>query len=108
LELAGNLLTAQTLVDYASPTSLDLSIQSVIRAIALYDFPGGPKFVTESCCPAVWAQSTIAIDPNASVSLSASSLNFGEVVVTPEPGTGLMLLAGAFLLRKLRVVSSPF
>jgi hypothetical protein len=100
LELASNLIAAQA----ASPwlDSLDLSIAAVLRAITIYDFPGGPKSLTETCCPAVWAQSTIAIDPNAGAFLSPTALYFGEVVVTPEPGIGLMLLVGGFALLAVR------
>lgn len=97
LQLATNLLAAQA----ASPwlNSLDLSVAAVLRAIELYDFSGGPKQITFACCPAVWAQSTVAIDPNAGGVITPSALYFGDVVIaTPEPGIGIFLLTGGLWL----------
>jgi hypothetical protein len=97
-ELAGNILQAQALATYGSPESLDLSIQAVLRAIGIYVFSGGPKQINEACCPAVWAQSTIAIDPNAGGVITPTALAFADPVATPEPGVLLFVIAGALWL----------
>ena len=96
LELAGNLLQAQALASYASPLSLNLSVEAVLKAISLYTFPGGPALITsETDEPIVWAQSRIAIDPQATVSLNPPSLDFGsQPVTTPEPEAWVLLLIG--------------
>jgi uncharacterized protein (TIGR03382 family) len=93
VQLAGNLLQAQALASYASPTSLLLSENAVLKAVSLYVWPGGPAAITsESEEPVVWAQSRVAIDPNATVSLDPGTIDFGQVPV-PEPPVWTMCLA---------------
>ncbi len=98
-ELALNLLNAQLLnISYTAnePTSLQLSIDSVLKAISIYVWPGGPTLITDQQSePIVFAQSEMAIDTNTGVSLSPTSIDFGPTpVVTPEPSTILLCLAG--------------
>jgi len=97
-QLATNLLWAQSQVQYGSLESLNLSIESVLRAIGLYVWVGGPTSITSASAePLVWLQSTIAIDPSLTVGLSPSSLYFGskEVPVsTAEPTPFTLALLG--------------
>jgi hypothetical protein len=95
-DLAKNLLFAQTQVSYGGPESLDLSILSVLKAISLYDYLGGPGIITgPDREPVVWAQARLATNPDATVSLTPSALNFGEVPVqTPEPEVWILMLLG--------------
>ena len=98
-QLASNLLRAQqqTWGKEWLDGSLTLSIESVLRAIGLYVWEGGPTSITsEKDEPIVWLQSHIAIDPRLSVGFDTAAINFGEqpVVTTPEPATlGVLLLA---------------
>ncbi len=80
------------------PDSIELSMESVLRAISLYVWPGGPTLVTnQKEFPVVWDQSRIAIDPRLTVTLDPGALDFGSAEVresVPEPGTWLLVLAG--------------
>jgi len=96
-ELALNLMNAQIVnISYTAnePTSLQLSIDAVLKAISIYDWLGGPTLITDAQAePIVWAQSNMAIDTGASVSLTPTSINFGNTPIsTPEPSTLWMLL----------------
>jgi len=97
-QLAGNLLFAQAQVTYSSLESLQLSMESVLKAIGLYVWEGGPSSITsETAEPLVFLQSRIAINPALTVELSTSNLYFGEQSVTvPEPTilTFLLLVLG--------------
>jgi hypothetical protein len=76
--------------------SLELSIESVVRAIGI----DGTSYVGwASMDPITWLQSGIAIDPNASIGITPSALYFGKasVVSTPEPDT-LILIAVALII----------
>ena len=100
VQLAGNLIQAQnqTWGKEWLDGSLTLSIESVLRAISLYVWPGGPTEITKDHTEfsIVWLQSTIAIDPRLTGGFDTASINFGEVPVvsTPEPGTLVITLAG--------------
>lgn len=104
-DLAGNLLTAQSLAWYAGPVSLELSIEAVIRAIGLEATSYVGWYDTN---PVTWTQSRIAIDPNASIEITPKALEFGAVnVVEPNPITEITLgiVVGAvalFVSRLLR------
>jgi hypothetical protein len=112
--LAANIEYAQETTPYAAmeSDSLDLSIASVLRAISLEIFPGGPdEILNATSTPLPFIQSTIAIDDRAKVLLSFNGvviqpgdvLDFGNVplgsssssprliVNTPEPSTIFML-----------------
>jgi hypothetical protein len=93
LDLAGNLLNAQIA---ANADSLQLSINAVLKAIGLYVWPGGPTEITdEKAEPVVWTQSRIAINPNVTVSITPTSIDFGDVpITTPESSTIAFLFAG--------------
>jgi len=101
-QLAKNLLAAQAAAPYTQfePDSLELSIESVLRAVSLYVWEGGPTTITsESAEPVVWAQSRVAIDDRLTVSFTPGSLDFGsQPVATPEPSGWLGLLLGFALL----------
>jgi hypothetical protein len=105
-QLADNLLAAQAAAPYTSfePDSLQLSIDAVLRAISLYEFPDGPTRITSQAAePIVWLQSTVAIDDRVSVSLTPGSIDFGsEPIVTPEPGEWILILTGltAFVMTR--------
>jgi hypothetical protein len=105
--LAVNLLKAQSLASYASALSLDLSIQSVLKAVSLYVWPGGPTVVTkdENTFLLVWAQSRIAINPDLTVGLSTDHLDFGEQPVSTPENSSLLYLIGTLGLGL--IVSSP-
>jgi hypothetical protein len=118
-QLAKNLLAAQAAAPYTQfePDSLELSIESVLRAISLYAWDGGPTMITsEQAEPVVWIQSRIAIDDRLTVSFTPSSLDFGsEPVATPEPAGWILLLIGlaaffrgslSFLRSRLRLKES--
>jgi hypothetical protein len=119
-ELAGNILFAQATAPYAAleSDSLSLSIASVLRAISIEVFPGGPSEILDQAdTPIPFIQSTIAIDDRVSVQLSfngvviepGNGLDFGSVIVgssrssptlimnTPEPST-IFQLASALCL----------
>ena len=102
---ATNLLYAQAApaCTYCGTVSLELSIESVLRAISIE--AGWLTFCNLQNCDIANLQSTVAINPDASVSLTPSSINFGEVPVTstPEP-TVLVLLALGLLALMLRQV----
>jgi len=89
-DLATNLLDAQSLATYASTLSLDLSIDAVVRAIGIDNTAWIGWASTD---PITWLQSTIAIDPGATIGISPSALWFGEqAVATLEPGTWMLIL----------------
>jgi hypothetical protein len=97
-QLAKNLLAAQAAAPYTQfePDSLQLSIDSVLRAIGLYAYPGGPTMITDEASePVVWEASRIAIDDRLTVSFTPGSLDFGsQPVATPEPAGWILLLTG--------------
>lgn len=100
--LALNLLDAQALnIIYTAnePTSLQLSIDAVLKAISIYVWPGGPTLITsEADEPIVFEQSRMAVDTGASVLLTPSSIDFGPTpITTPEPSTLWMLLPLALI-----------
>jgi hypothetical protein len=109
--LAENLLAAQrnpSWAYYTGPESLLLSEEAVLRAVwilATYGY-NGPVTEITSADVLVWDQSIAAVNPNASISVSPSSLNFGDVpVATPEPAIWLLCVAalGVFCwLRKFK------
>ena len=100
VQLAGNLIQAQnqTWGKEWLDGSLTLSVESVLRAIQLYVWPGGPTEITKDHTEfsIVWLQSTIAIDPRLTGGFDTTVVNFGEqpVVSTPEAGTLVVTLAG--------------
>jgi len=107
MQLARNLLTAQGAIacTYCGAESLQMSEDSVLRAISLYCcWDGSPVLISsESLPPGPLLQSRIAIDPGATVVVTPSALYFGEVpVATPEPEVWILMLIGAtaFTLRK--------
>jgi hypothetical protein len=95
-DLAQNLLTAQSLASYASPESLELSIESVVRAIGIDELTFHSGFVGfADVDPITWLSSTIAIDPGATIVITPDALDFGEVpVATPEPAGWILMLMG--------------
>jgi len=96
---ANNLLEAQASVSYASAQSLDLSINAVLKAIGIEQSIAGLSFCNLTNCIIANAQSTVAIDPNAGVSITPDTINFGEVPVnTPEPATLGCLALGLIAL----------
>ena len=122
---ANNLLTAQLPANcsYCSSEadSLPLSITAVLRAVWIEGFYNGETFCNRLDCTLANTQSTIAIDDRVSLTITPSSINFGEVPVgqsktisvaltadpvsTPEPGTlGLVVLGvGLLIARGLKV-----
>ena len=95
--LANNLLAAQLAnISYTAnePESLQLSIDAVLKAISIYVWPEGPTLITDAQSePVVWWQSETAIDTRASLSLSPTSIDFGDTPIsTPEPSTLLLLV----------------
>lgn len=91
-QLAFNLVTAQNKAWGREwlDGSLTLSIESVLRAISLYVWDGGPTLVTnQHDFPLVWLVSHIAVDPRLSGGLGPSSVNFGEQPVQPVKGNGV-------------------
>jgi hypothetical protein len=113
-DLAENILDAQLLATYAGPMSLELSIESVVRAIGI----DNTLYVGwASMDPITWLQSGIAIDPNASIGITPSALYFGEaaVVSTPEPDVWILvavaliigLACGWLWLRRVPKPSAP-
>jgi hypothetical protein len=91
-DLATNLLKAQAATGL---NTLQLSEDAVLRAIGLEASIFHMTECDPSNCEVAWAQSTLAIDPNAAVTFDPPSLDFGPKVVTPEPASGLLLLAAA-------------
>jgi hypothetical protein len=92
-DLAENLLVAQSEASYASPESLELSIESVIRAIGIE----GTSYVGfANVNPITWEQSEIAIDPNAHIVITPGN------VATSEPSVWILCLAGLGLISSLR------
>ena len=111
VQLANNLLQAQTAAwgKQWLDGSLELSIESVLRAIGLYVWDGGPTSITKDGEPIVWLQSHIAIDPRLTVGFDTAAINFGEVPVngvtplaTPEPMTLVLVLMGVVWLGVVR------
>jgi len=93
MQLARNILLAQSssTCSYCGPESLALSMDSVLRAISLYAWAGVP-ISSESLQPIVWLQSRLAINPDATVIVTPSSITFADAPVsTPEPSTVLLL-----------------
>jgi hypothetical protein len=93
-DLAENLLTAQSLASYASPTSLELSIEAVVRAIIL---DGTPYVGFADYDQFTWAQSRIAIDPGATIGITPNALFFGSEIVqesgqVPVPESSVLVL----------------
>lgn len=91
---ATNLLAAQA----ANPelNSLDLSIAAVLKAISIEQWAAGLTYCNLTNCEIVNAQSLVAIDPNASVVITPTALDFGDVPVTatPEPEIIWLLALG--------------
>jgi len=106
VQLANNLIQAQTAAwgKQWLDGSLELSIESVLRAIGLYVWDGGPTEITkyQTEFQVVWLQSHIAIDPRLTVGFDTASINFGEVAVTPEPMTLVLVLMGLVWLGVVR------
>jgi len=122
LELATNLWDAQLASPYAAsePDSLPLSIASVLRAIWLEIYPGGPaEILSYDNAPIPFIQSHIAIDDRVSVEITAGGvdctagcvINFGDVpvgetsstftvepIATPEYGGFTLALTGVNLV----------
>jgi hypothetical protein len=93
-DMAENLLAAQLAAPYTQweSDSLQLSINSVLKAIGL-EQSWGATYCDDLNCSIAWLQSTVAIDDGAQLSLSPTSINFGDVPIsTPEPSTLLLLL----------------
>jgi hypothetical protein len=95
-DLASNLLIAQSEASYASPESLELSIESVVRAIGIDEDTFHSGYVGfANIDPITWIQSNIAINPDAHIVITPERLQFGEVpVVTPEPAGWILMLMG--------------
>ena len=100
MQLARNLLLAQSLAPYGGPLSLELSQDAVLRAISLYLFPGGPSCVcSETVMAGPWIQSRIAINPDATVSVDPSAIVFADTLVaTPEPSVLVLMVLGSLVL----------
>jgi len=101
-DFAENLLAAQQpgVCSYCAfePDSLQLSINAVLKAIAL-EKSFGLKFCDDFNCQIAWDQSTVAIDDRVSIGFTPSALNFGEVPVsTPEPSVIVLLLVALVYL----------
>jgi len=91
-DLATNLLDAQASATYAGIVSLALSIDAVVRAIGIDNTAWVGWASTD---PITWLQSTIAIDPGATIGITPNALWFGDVAVaTVEPSTLIYLLVG--------------
>jgi len=102
VQLANNLIQAQNAAwgKQWLDGSLELSIESVLKAIGLYVWDGGPTEITKDQTEfqVVWIQSHIAIDPRLTVGFDTAAINFGEQpVVTPEPRVLLLALIGLAL-----------
>jgi len=95
-DLATNIVDAQFLASYGGPASLELSIESVVRAIGI----DNTAYVGwASLDPITWLQSTIAIDPGASIGLTPTAIYFGDVAVTtPESPTWIVVIIGLVLI----------
>jgi hypothetical protein len=97
-DLAGNILLAQTQVTYAGPESLELSIESVVRAIGIDEATYHAGYVGFSNVdPIAWLSSTIAIDPGATVGITPNALFFGSEIVqesgqVPVPESSVLVL----------------
>jgi hypothetical protein len=109
-DLASNILTAQTLVSYASPESLELSIESVVRAIGIDELTFHSGYVGfANVDPITWLSSTIAIDPGATIVITPDALDFGEApVATPEPAGWILMLIGLAAVVTRKVFSPLF
>jgi hypothetical protein len=93
--LAKDMLQAQAAASYGGPVSLELSIESVLKAIGIEAQFGWLVVGGQSTDPIVWSQAMLAVDPNATVSLTPDAINFGEVAVaTPEPEVWILMLLG--------------
>jgi len=107
VQLANNLIQAQNAAwgKQWLDGSLEMSIESVLKAIGLYVWPGGPDEITKDQTEfqVVWLQSHIAIDPRLTVGFDTAAINFGEVPVsTPEPMTLILVLMGLVWLGVVR------
>jgi hypothetical protein len=91
--LAINLWNAQFVANLGQPDSLLLSENAVLKAIWIQEEYWHDTFCDSSNCAIMWAQSNIAINDQAQLTITPSSIDFGSVptVVTPEPGTTLSL-----------------
>ena len=98
-EWAANLLDAQSLASYASATSLELSINAVLKAISLEGSIAGFTWCGTVNCIWVNQQSLIAIDPNAGVGITPNALVFStSVSSTLEPNSLILLGLGLLVL----------
>jgi hypothetical protein len=107
VQLANNLIQAQNAAwgKQWFEGSLELSIESVLKAIGLYVWDGGPTEITkdQTAFQVVWIQSHIAIDPRLTVGFDTEAINFGEQPVsTPEPMTLVLVLMGLVWLGVVR------
>lgn len=109
MELATNLMWAQETSSYAAsePDSLTLSFASVLRAIWLEgSLDGVIEIIDATEAPLPFEQSTIAIDDRVAIEIFVNGvpyvpgevINFGDVVVTPEPNDFLMAFIGIDLV----------
>jgi hypothetical protein len=117
IPLMGNtaVLLADNLLDAQKETglhSLLLSETSVLRAIWIEGYYIGETYCDKSDCSIMWAQSNIAINPLASVTLTPAVMNFGDVLIHPvidpvsaaEPAAARLFAFGcAFLVLLLKI-----
>jgi Protein of unknown function (DUF4031) len=94
-DFAENLIAAQApgVCSYCAlePTSLQLSVNAVIKALNL-ERSFGIKYCDDSNCTIAWEQSNIAVDTNVHVVITPSALTFNPVT-TPEPSTLVFIYA---------------
>jgi len=98
MQLSRNILLAQSQASYGGAESLLLSEDAVLRAISLYAWADLP-ISSADAQPVVWAQSLLAINPDATVSVWPESITFAPAPVsTPEPSVLLLLVLGVACL----------
>jgi hypothetical protein len=94
---ADNLLAAQNplVCDYCSfePDSLQLSINSVLKAIGI-EQNVGVVFCNLTNCLLVNAQSTEAVDDRVTTTITPTFLRFSAPVSTPEPSESMFIAFG--------------